>query len=620
MDMELDAQLLADRLADASPVENTNDVSMMDTMADPAPFTTSESLGASSSPALIPIVSNNRPGFKYKYPEAAPTPPGYDDAEWNKVYTAADSRFYNRNGKNSDKSRKFRQSGETYELALVMMKEKMEKIASGVAPRAAPKPKPAPTVKKPTVKKEPSASSRDVTPFGDKMSMSISEQIKAEGRARKAPSVAPSAPSASSKQGTPVPTVAPKTGSPPPLAAPKIDKHPLKKKGTAAPVKRPPKPKSENKPKEHHPTQSSGPRNNYASDSESNDGGEYCICRGPDDHRMMVNCEGGCDEWYHCSCINMNVEDAQMLLDRYICIKCQTDTMFTTWKRMCRYYNVGIWRGVTPCRKPARVTDDPPSKYCSDEHRNEFFKFVRERLVRQDDSPSMGGKLNGGEVRSILEYCQQDGQLLTLGKKPKLPIPEGYDTSRPIGFDYITEEEQQELREIDAKKHVIGQRIDSYKAQQRLLVMVHERAQAAAKHLGVPEKSICGYDNRLAVNEYEFGRWKESAEGKSAFATGKLGPRTAETKSFSARIYADHHTKPAIPDVADSLNNICLNKSCKKHTLWRIVHGQDYAVMQINLKKELDKLTKQAEDIVEDAETREATKEYHAHNTVEQLF
>lgn len=181
-----------------------------------------------------PSVSNNRPGFKYKYPEAAPTPAGEDDTEWNKVYTAADSRFYNRNGKSADKSRKFRQSGETYELAVIMMAERKEKMKSGGSTSKPARPK-APPKKPAAVKQEHSNSSRDVTPsWGDRVPMSISEQIKSEGRHRKALSAAPS-----SKQGTPAPSS--KMGSPQP-PPPKADRPP-KKKGTAAPVKRPPKPK-----------------------------------------------------------------------------------------------------------------------------------------------------------------------------------------------------------------------------------------------------------------------------------------------------------------------------------------------------------------------------------------
>jgi COMPASS component SPP1 len=181
-------------------------------------------------------VSNNAPGFKYKYSQASPTPPGVDDTDWNKIYTAADSRMYNKHGKNANNSKKFRESGETRVLALSMLKEKMEKLKKEKEGGTLPTPKPkAPAPKKAApVKKESSTGSRDATPGGDIMPMSISEKIKSEGRARKASSAGPS-----SAQGTPAPAPAMKSSPAPPAA--KIDKPATKKKGTAAPVKKPTK-------------------------------------------------------------------------------------------------------------------------------------------------------------------------------------------------------------------------------------------------------------------------------------------------------------------------------------------------------------------------------------------
>jgi hypothetical protein len=68
--------------------------------------------------------------YKYKYPEAYPTPPGEDDEKWNKIFTAADSRLYNRHGKSAVESKKYRTSGETYKLALQMLAEKNAKEAA----------------------------------------------------------------------------------------------------------------------------------------------------------------------------------------------------------------------------------------------------------------------------------------------------------------------------------------------------------------------------------------------------------------------------------------------------------------------------------------------------------
>ena len=82
------------------------------------------------------------PGFKYKYPQAKPTPPGVDDAEWNKVYTAADSRNYNKHNKSASESKKYRERGETYELALKMLEEKREKAKKAAIDGPALKKKP----------------------------------------------------------------------------------------------------------------------------------------------------------------------------------------------------------------------------------------------------------------------------------------------------------------------------------------------------------------------------------------------------------------------------------------------------------------------------------------------
>jgi COMPASS component SPP1 len=175
-----------------------------------------------------------------------------------------------------------------------------------------------------------------------------------------------------------------------------------------------------------------GIRTGSSSDDESNDGGEYCTCRGPDDHRMMVYCDGGCNDWYHCSCVGIEEADAKELLDRFICPKCKTDTLFTTWKRFCRYGNVGKFtKDPNLCRKAARVSDDPPSKYCSDAHKDMFWVWVRDHLARKDDEPAVpGGRLSVGEVGWILKQCKTIEEIQALGKKPKLPINEGADPSK----------------------------------------------------------------------------------------------------------------------------------------------------------------------------------------------
>ncbi|EXJ73044.1 uncharacterized protein A1O5_04193 [Cladophialophora psammophila CBS 110553] len=104
--------------------------------------------------------------------------------------------------------------------------------------------------------------------------------------------------------------------------------------------------------------------------SSSNDDGEvFCICRKGDNHTWMIACDGGCDEWFHGNCVNIKERDGE-LIDKYICPSCAKPGLQTTWKRMCRRKD---------CRKPARVTQVPPSKYCSDACGRMFFVELVQR-------------------------------------------------------------------------------------------------------------------------------------------------------------------------------------------------------------------------------------------------
>jgi COMPASS component SPP1 len=109
---------------------------------------------------------------------------------------------------------------------------------------------------------------------------------------------------------------------------------------------------------------------NDASTPGTNDDGEvFCICRKGDNHTWMIACDGGCEEWYHGNCVNIRERDGD-LIDKYICPRCTRSDYTTTWKRMCRR---------KACRKPARVLDVPPSKYCSPECGRKFFVEMIQR-------------------------------------------------------------------------------------------------------------------------------------------------------------------------------------------------------------------------------------------------
>ena len=123
------------------------------------------------------------------------------------------------------------------------------------------------------------------------------------------------------------------------------------------------------------------------------------------------------------------------------------------------------------------------------------------------------------------------------------------------------------------------------------------------------------------MNEAEFLKWSQTTEGRTALEGGVLGPRTLETKDIGAHVPYPGQPIPEKKDVPDSLNNMCLKakKKCK-HLHWQQMRNEDNLHNLKNLKEEFARLSRKEEEIIEDAETREATKDYYAHNTVTVLF
>ncbi|KAI1002855.1 hypothetical protein K3495_g5346 [Podosphaera aphanis] len=598
----------------------------------PSPTTISDQIYSAAAIAVSPfaVVTNNAPDFKYKYPEAKPTPPNEDDTVWNRTFTAADSRLYNKHGKNATNSKKFRLSGETRILALSVLAENKRKYFAGLAQN---KNNISATIATNSATESSLASqtsssnapislskggssniSRDTVHVTDTTQMSISEKVKAEGsRNRKATSSISASNQGQQALSRP-PTLTSRASINSNDLHSKNEKE-ISKRSTTTSLKKPAarqilrQSKQEDKSilssaNANHPSKSTGP-----SDSDSNDGGEYCICRGPDDHRMMVNCEGPCRDWYHCSCLGIDIEDAKELLDRYICPKCSTDDLFTTYKPMCRYFN------ISGCRKAAQIGLKPtPSMYCSEQHKRDFWTFV---IKNFSPGPStIGGILSQSEVASLAKFFNTRSEWHALGTKPKLESKEGVDPKQPLGLDYITAEEAERIELIHSQRTILEEKIELMQSQKRLLFMIHEHSKLVASNPKNEIKDICGYDNRLAMNEAQFLRWKNSVEGQTVFSTGVLGPCTEETLSIVASI---KFPGEALSEPASSA--ICLKprKKCK-HNGWRDIHGSDYQLSINNYEEHKARLQAEEEEILEQAELREANKDYHSHNVTIQHF
>ena len=52
---------------------------------------------------------------------------------------------------------------------------------------------------------------------------------------------------------------------------------------------------------------------NGAEDSDDDDGEVYCICRKPDDHTIMIGCDGPCEDWYHMRCVDMDTAKSKLI-------------------------------------------------------------------------------------------------------------------------------------------------------------------------------------------------------------------------------------------------------------------------------------------------------------------
>ena len=143
----------------------------------------------------------------------------------------------------------------------------------------------------------------------------------------------------------------------------------------------------------------------------------------------------------------------------------------------------------------------------------------------------------------------------------------------------------------------------------------HSTIQSGNQGPGLEIKDSFGYDNRLSMNEAQFLAWSETKEGRTALATGVLDPQAEKTKTICCHIPYPNQVVPEAPEVPDMLSSTCLKEGKKsKYKLWRGIHNTDFVYSQKRLNEELAKLT--MEEIIDDAEIREATQGYHAGNTL----
>lgn len=79
-----------------------------------------------------------------------------------------------------------------------------------------------------------------------------------------------------------------------------------------------PAPKNRNQTSATPTPRSSSVANGQEDEDYEDDDQLFCICRKPDDHRMMIGCDGPCDDWFHLNCVSMN-EEKVALISKWYC-------------------------------------------------------------------------------------------------------------------------------------------------------------------------------------------------------------------------------------------------------------------------------------------------------------
>lgn len=202
--------------------------------------------------------------------------------------------------------------------------------------------------------------------------------------------------------------------SKPPSSSPtaaRMAKPGLKKKGTAATKKGPPKrPKST---KMRGPKREAGPGDpqgdgDGSSDDEV-DSGPYCICRGPDDHRWMISCDV-CEDWFHGECINIDKERGEKLIERFVCPNCTDGKQhYTKYKKTC---------SLAGCTNPARIySQKDKSVFCSSEHCDAWWATIIATLPTKAASKKALEVLTQEDFMGLLASASEQGGW-KLGDKP----------------------------------------------------------------------------------------------------------------------------------------------------------------------------------------------------------
>lgn len=357
----------------------------------------------------------------------------------------------------------------------------------------------------------------------------------------------------------------------------------------------------------------------HASDDDgesSEDHNLYCICKKPDNHKWMIGCDGGCDDWFHGDCVNMKQADEE-LVDRFICPQCEENGRgHTTWKPMCRRDG---------CRKPARVNKDRESKYCTDACGTLFMTEQLQRTAgakgangtrdrskkskkkggkNEDDAEEeeptpLGGVLRSKDLKALVDASPNIQAFKNLGTgvltPPQTASPNRTSFSGIDGYAF-TASETERLNALHNEKTQLNERLEALKDREKFVSMAKEQAVRVAEREKIKLKEFCGYDSRLSWSDAEFLAWRHKKHGQAAFKFNTLSPTAEQVASISG----------ADSDADEVKESVCLKKRCPKHPQWQKLNLQDARFEELEVVEAIRECEKEEKSVKERARRRGA--------------
>ncbi|EDU39597.1 conserved hypothetical protein [Pyrenophora tritici-repentis Pt-1C-BFP] len=344
-------------------------------------------------------------------------------------------------------------------------------------------------------------------------------------------------------------------------------------------------------------------------DDSSEDHNLYCLCKKPDNHKWMIGCDGGCDDWFHGDCVNMKQADEE-LVDKFICPLCEENGKgHTTWKPMCRRDG---------CRKPARLAKDRVSKYCTDEcgvlfmseqlHRTAGAKATngtkkkKKKTDEEDEEPTpLGGTLRAKDLKALVDASPNIQAFKNLGTGVLTP-PQTASPSRATfpsnGEDLaLTAGEIERLTALHKEKSQLKDRLEVLKDREKFVSMAKEQAVRLADREKLKMKDFCGYDSRLSWSDAEFLLWRNSRHGRAAFTHSTLSPTDEQISATDG---------DAIDMDVEAKETACLKKRCQKHPQWQKLNLQDARFEELEVVEAIRECEKEERSVRERARRRGA--------------